>query len=475
MKNSKLISTLKALSKIEMQRLGDFVRSPYFNKLRNVAKLYELLLKFYPEFESDELLKESVFRKIYPHENFNDSKLRNLISDLMNVTQRFLMQINFERDAFNTRFHLLNEYNKKGLFHHFELDLKKVEEILDNTKDKNEDFYYRKYILEQSKKFNLNRSQSQAIIIDDNEQKMTDYFIIFFLVTILQKYIYMLNQKKYIYDFDFNLSFLKQVIDHLKENRYDNIPLIRVLYNMLMIYVDGGENYFYALKKELTGYNNTLEKQTLVGIYSILSNYCFEKISNGESKFLNEDFELNKQSIEQDVYIERHTIPHIYFRSVVVSALRVNEIHWASMFIEKFKPRLHEEHKENMYNICRSMIEFHKKNFNESLEYLSNVKTEDISSKLDIKSLTARIYYELGYLESLISHIDNYRHFLITNPLVSELIKNIHGPFVSSLNKLINYKLNPDDYEFKKLKTEASNILDYNLKSWLLKKIEESE
>jgi hypothetical protein len=52
MKNSKLASLLSKLSQKEFKEFGKFVKSSYFNTNSNIIKLYDLIAKYFPDFNN---------------------------------------------------------------------------------------------------------------------------------------------------------------------------------------------------------------------------------------------------------------------------------------------------------------------------------------------------------------------------------------------------------------------------------------
>jgi hypothetical protein len=52
MEKSKVIDIFRTFSPDELKRFRDFVHSPFHNKNKNVIRLFEILKKYYPDFES---------------------------------------------------------------------------------------------------------------------------------------------------------------------------------------------------------------------------------------------------------------------------------------------------------------------------------------------------------------------------------------------------------------------------------------
>ena len=116
MQKTKLISLLKTLSKQEIFRLGDFIRSPYFNKNENNIRLAEAVLDHWPGFDSPEMTEEEIFKKIFPKEKFDYFKIKNIISDVYSLAAEFL-KISISQSR-----HLDGEINLLNALHDRKLD-----------------------------------------------------------------------------------------------------------------------------------------------------------------------------------------------------------------------------------------------------------------------------------------------------------------------------------------------------------------
>ena len=118
---------------------------------------------------------------------------------------------------------------------------------------------------------------------------------------------------------------------------------------------------------------------------------------------------------------------------------------------------------------------FHKKEFRKVLKYVNKVEFIDIQDKFFVRTLTARSYYELNEMESLMHYIDASRHFLVSNPSVSEMNRIYIQNFFNYLKKIIYIKENKSPDAIFKLKKEIEKNNDVWYKSWLIKKLTELE
>ena len=89
--NHNLIIVLRTITPDELKSLKTFLSSPYFNSLSKINELFEILKKFYPEFNSDSLTSEFLFKKLYPGKIYNYSTITNLISKMQKLIEEFLV------------------------------------------------------------------------------------------------------------------------------------------------------------------------------------------------------------------------------------------------------------------------------------------------------------------------------------------------------------------------------------------------
>ncbi|MGH2575806.1 MAG: hypothetical protein ACRDFC_08930 [Ignavibacteria bacterium] len=471
MENSKLIQLLKSLSLEEFRRFGQFVSSPFFNRLKNVIKFYEVLKKYYPEFSNRNLIAEKVFIKIFPEETFKYAKMKNLESDLLKLCEEYLSFIGFRENRYETDKFLLTELRKRKLIKLFESNYKRANKNLENSKYKDENFYFIKFILENQNILNITNNK----LYYDQEalQRQLDYFIDFFLLQVLRLYSFMVHQKKYLYDFDFSLTFLDEVVNYISKNANGIKPLILLQFNDMMLSLKGEEIYYKNLKDMTDKYSDIIDPTELYNIYASLSRFLQLKYDENSNKYIDEIFELYKTILKKGIFKSYFHMSNIFFIKTADFALRKKDYKFLEDFINEYKDRLPPEHTSNTLNYCSALRYFYEKNYNQALEKLSTVDTQDYSYKLIIKSLSLRIFYELNSIDSIESLVDTFRHFILNNKLVPDIVKNDYLNFVNYFNRLHKIRNDIESEDIGFFKKEIAGRQDIALKYWLLEKIEE--
>jgi hypothetical protein len=238
------------------------------------------------------------------------------------------------------------------------------------------------------------------------------------------------------------------------------------------------EKYYYGLHKQFKQYYSHLKPIDIKDSYSVLANFCYLKINNGELKYLKYQFEIYKQNIETGFYKgERGFLSHILFINAVVTGLEAGENSWVRNFIDNFSSELDSVNRDNTVIFCNAYYSFWNKDYSEALRLGSAVKTDDLSYKHQIKSLYLKIYYELNETESFYSHVDNYKHFISSAHSADMHIRQQLGSYITYTKKLYDLRLSPglNDVEAAMLKKEIIEDKSLINKPWLLRKLEELE
>src|SRR4030095_1577494 len=114
MKDSKLVYIFKSFTAEEMKSFQKFIISPYFSKERDINSLFGIIKKNYPSFDSDELERENMFAKLFPGEEFSETKLKNMISVLSGLAEDFLVHNSLKLDPIFSQKILAKEYLERN-------------------------------------------------------------------------------------------------------------------------------------------------------------------------------------------------------------------------------------------------------------------------------------------------------------------------------------------------------------------------
>jgi len=140
-----IVDLLKTFSKKELMWFGKFLNSPYFNNRKRILNLYNVLRRHYPEFDKRNFTKADLYKQLYGDKSFNDSTLRNLMSDLLQLALDFLKQEGIEKDKMGSSFFLTHELVRKGEYKLFRSKMNSLEKTILNNTTMDGDYYFHRY------------------------------------------------------------------------------------------------------------------------------------------------------------------------------------------------------------------------------------------------------------------------------------------------------------------------------------------
>ncbi len=485
MLNSKAIDVLKTFSSEEMKHFAEFLHSPFHNKNKKVIALFETLRQYHGNYDDKRLTKEMLFEKIFSSGSnkmkFNDASIRNLLSDLLILEEKFLSYISFEKDKFDFYEKCLREMTDRNLSAVFDKKIKAAEEILGSNLFPGEDRFYKKYLLEELKSFSSQFSDDLKLFKNNSMSKAFEYLSYFYLIRIFKIMNFFEFQKQY--NIEHKNLFGMKLIDKLdlpdvsesKEKESENdMVIFRIYYAMYNAMKDHmSDEHYFAFKKLLTEKDNLFAPLEKYGLYVCLTNCCVQKIDSGKDEFFKECFDVYKVMFEKNLFLAcPGYLPMGAYSAVVNTGISAGEYEWIEKFIEEYSVKLNPEHREDAELYSLAQLNFARKNYPAALENISKTNTEFSNFKFHLKMLQMKIYYETGDFDSLEYAVDSFKHFLSKNKMVGENYKQEFTRFVQILRMLMKYSFNKD----KSMEDDINIKISSNAiagKSWLKRKFAE--
>ncbi|MBS1492547.1 MAG: hypothetical protein JST55_03495 [Bacteroidetes bacterium] len=481
MKHLKAIQILSSLTVPELEKFSTFIASPYFNRSKDLLQVFNVLKPYYPEFNNLKLTSEKIYKKLYPGKKFNDGTVRNLLSDLGSLAEKFLRYISYE-NSFEYDFALLTELQNRGIEKLYNKHYEKVYK----ANDLKEHTLYKKCLnsfLLESEKLNdtsisgteemlkLMNSSSEALMIF----LLKEFFLKQTSFRSLERSYNLLMENNIVFTF-FRSSDVKKLIEAFKENNNPYFGEIELYYYLFLAEENADDdisgnferayNLFCAVKNDIPP---KMQKYFFIWLQNIIKLNLKPDDINMHRRL----FELVKEGVSKKWYTETNGIIHpVEFSNYILTALNVQESQWAFNFLEENKNKLSEAIKEDFYNFYNARILFELGQFIESLEILSRVKKDNLLFKTDIKLLKLMNYYELNYIESAFSQSEAFRQYLLRTDIISDNRLELNSNFLKFYRILLNKKSgkNIDIEECKKGITDCKAIRN---KLWLESKADE--
>lgn len=474
MQNTRLIELLSTFKEKELLGLEDLISSKFFNKNPQIIELFTHIKKHYPDFTSDDLLKQNLYTKIFGRNKYNDEIMRTLISGLMKLTKKYLVQLELEKRFHDGNLFLLTQLQKRSQLPLFEYEHKKAKSQLDEKLFHEREFYLSNYLgdfeLFYSYPLGIKNMTKETALLEG----IATNFENFMLHELMDINYHMLTRKiktnyvpKYL--------FIDETKKMIETNDYsDNPSLLMKYYSFMCIEDTEKEEYYEKCEKLFLECYDKVSTFEHASIHLALVNYCMLKISQGVHIYYEKVFELYKFALARGLYFEhnKYILPFL-FLNIVKCGLYLEDRKWVLNFIFEYKNKISPEARKEISNVSFALYYFAEGEFENSLKHINKINTHFVTLKLEIKTLSIKLFYELGYIENIYSSVDALKHFVKNTPSLSKHFKTHSNYFNKYVIKLVELRQKKKTKELDYLRKEISTISEFGLinQKWSIEKI----
>jgi len=479
MQKSKLIQSLKFLTKEELKRFRHYMQTPFFKKSANSQALFEWIYTQgdYPNYESPQLDSEVVTQHLFPNKKnkaLREKSLSVVASELVGLMRKFLVQLEGEKEENRNNYLLLRNLQSRRMDKDFWQVYRKTAPQLEKF-PKTIDIYYEQYLVEELV-CNF-RPTDKSLQREKKKTKVEVHDVLhtFEVYTILNKLQYccfnwnranILTQAK-------NKELANELIDAIEKQELNRIALIHFYYlNLLLLVTPNIETHFYELKELLKNKANRIEKNVLGSFYIMATNYCNRKVKEGVTYFHNEVFDLYLLMLEQKLMHKGKYVRKEFIKNLVTVGLQAGKKKWSQQFIEDIQKNTIPEYRDSVYAFNKGLWYFYQQDYGHALQMLLKVENIDVFYNLDCRGLLLKCYYELQETDALFSLSDAFRKF-VQQQKIAPVQKKAYLNFSSQTVKLYKVKLHPNKSLDAATKQKLLELEPINNQKWLLEKAEE--
>ena len=479
MRKTYLVELLSKLSSKQMRELSDFVKSPFFNRNESVEKLFEYLRVNHPDFKEAKTEKEFIYKKLFSPSEYNDSFMRMIIFKLTETVEQYLAYIDMKESKASEKLHLVNRLLELGMDKGAGKIISAIEKQLDSGKPETGKHFYTKFSIEKFKHIIYSRSYRPLTIKDkpddtllEESNSLTSYF----LISILQRYRYLLN-KSYTVNSNYELDFLPDILNFLESagKKYLEIKLILLLYKQILLLKDNSrEDLLVEIKNELCDDSIPLDDSERREGLTVIVNLCIDKGYSGREEFYRYILEIDKYLISKNLYnrVKGGYFESEMFMNVVTIGLRTGDTEWVSRFIENNYKKLSPESRDSVYNFTYAKLYFKTRELEKAQHYIARVSYTDLHLKINARITSIMIQYELGNIEEVLMQIENFRKYIQKDKLLSGGHKKITSNFIKFASAVCKARYSAK-VNLTKLKEEIENCDMMSNRKWLMEKTEE--
>lgn len=472
MQSTKVFTILQYFNKYELNNLKKFVYSPYFNVNEDLMKLYDLYHEMREKPNFNPTKEESWHLIVGKDKPYDDVRFRKYNSDLLKLVEGYLAQKVYEENPIRQANHLIEAVSRRKMLRLYNTVMSSARRLSDRQLYKSAHFYYYQYQIEKNYYEILIHGQKR--LDKTNVEYIVENLDRFYLAEKLRYYCSVLTTK-YIHSHEYQLLFLNEIVGHVEQYGYKDVPAISIFYQIyLTIKESDNGNHFNELKTIIDKHIHLFPNDEGLEIYTYALNYCIRNTNQGKPEYLQEYVDLYEQILRNDIidFGDEEYGPW-HFKNIVTAASRLGRLNWIEKFIYKYYKQLPADYQENALSFNLAQVNFYKKKYGEVIKLLHTVEYEDFTYNLNSKVYLMFSYYELDEVEPLLSLIDSFSVYLQRNTKIPAARKRNYLNLIKFLRKLT--RIFPGDKAaLDKLTTEIDTYEGTIVNAtWLKEKISE--
>ncbi len=467
--DNKLLKIFKLLNKEETRRFKKLLQSPFFTTNTHLLRLYEYLIKYYPDFKHSKLTKALIFNYLFPDRVYNDNKLRMLLREFTRQLEDFLVIKEIQTNDKERKKHLINSYGKRNEMDSFKKGTFELLEAMKAVPIKNKYHFFEKQQLLQNLVYHPATPKTAAII--DLQTEMMEHLELHYWANKTWMSCNLLSTRQFL---NVDLHDLELSIQNLPPKYLSKYAPLAAFYNAFLFLKSPSESHYFQLKKAYLNGIKELGEPDKRDLYGYLVNYAVRRHNQGKLSFLNEIFEWNNIGLNHNLLVKGGRIDKSVFKNCCLIAIRLKDFGWVKKFIQNYRDYLHENIKKDTIILCQGYLYFYQKNYLKLIDLILPYKFHQFRDTLGAKGLLVRSYFELflidnTYIEFLMAYSLSFERFLRRNDSIAKNVTKEYLNFILILRKITKliHEKRWNAYYKKKFKTDIirEKIV---MKQWLL-------
>lgn len=462
MYKSKLLEVFSALSKPEQNRLKKFVYSPYHNTHTEVHRLLDYLMT-----AKSHRIKDA-FEQVFPKTPYQPQKIRNTMSYLQKLIDKFLVYEALEAEDALRNSTLLSVYRTRKLEKCFKSSLKYGESLLSKSVYKDTEYYYWDYELQQEQfLFAEQKKRLEA----KNVQEVLDSFDIYYMANKLKYCVTALTHQN-IFRTTYELRMVEPILTQIEKEGWLEFPSIAVYYYSYKAMTDFDNTAaFFQLKATFLKHSHLFRTDELKDLYIIAISFCIKHLNLGREEFTVEIFDLYKLGLINGVFVEDGELSRFTYKNIVTIGLKYGDFDWVREFINDYAPYLNVTHRESYTNYNLAKLYYMTREYKKSMKMFLSLGNTDRELIMGAKVSLLKIYYELGEYDALESLLDSFRAYIKRNKEVSDYQKQSYLNLIRYLQKVQNHNFYDKKVQ-QKLLEEIKAEPQLPERQWIISQIE---
>lgn len=404
-----LLELWKALAPSEHRAVLKFLDSPVHNQRADVRTLAALLADT-PHTDWENLDKKTVFASIFPGDPYDNLRFNHTCSFLVQRIEAYLAWQEMERDEKWRHWLLCRSLRRRGMNDHFLRRTESALQKLDGQPLRNAEHHLVRFLLESER--------YQHRVLHEREtptglSRVTEPLDRFFTLENLRWAGTALSLKAR-YGAQNLLPYSGSALQHAASADTAHAPevvLMRLGYEALQD-IENEEN-FRQLKALITEKSELFSPAENRDLYLLAINFCLRRHNRGERPaYTREALLLYRDALERGLLFENGLLQKFTFNNILRLACIGGERAWARDFLEKYRPHLPEEDRENTYRFNLASWHYLGGDYAQVPVLFQTFDFSDRDTQLNARQMLLRSYFEMQEWQALDSLLKSFYSFL---------------------------------------------------------------
>ena len=408
--------SLELVDKLQSSEWAELERFIAFKFPRLRSDVFKLL-KALKNKNNSELSRKQIHGLLYSNEQFNDKRIRYLLTDFNKAVFAFFSYKQLSKNENDSNVLLLRELAERNCTRSFEKTYNQEQRRLESQNKVDSEALYHQYSLASIKaKHDLGQGQRSSDVFEESSQYLDNYFVAKKLQISAEKINLNFILKK-----EWTDPFLRNILQQIDEGLFQKSPYIQ-LYRLIITSLTEPENeaVFSLLKERLQSLTERLSAEEMTDLYQYLLNYCIRRINSGRLIFQDELLHVYQMALQDGALLAEGRISQWDFKNIVTIALRTRKLAFARGFIIDYENKLPPDQRINALAYNLANVNFAEGDYRATIKQLAKVDLEDVFYRLDARSILLKSYYELDDTDALFYHATAFRNMLNRNRKISD-------------------------------------------------------
>lgn len=428
MKGKKLLLLLRALSEPEFLELSKGVNAPVLNTNDRVVRLYDYLKGFYPSLVEALRDEQALFAALFPGQEFDDYKLRRLISEFTRVVESFLAIMEVKNDREIEDRLARNALSRRNLY---ELYVKKAFDGLKALEEgpyRDADYYREKSEILYT--YYFHPRTEKHLVSPDLLRELVESLDAWYAMSKYRLAVELKN-RELIFSEKYELPAIEWLSHSAAGRALGDNMTYQVYQNLYLLYrEDMPPGHFQKLKGSLLKVIGQMRKDDQLLLFQQLLNFAIRQVNLGQSSFYAELLGLYKMGLEYRLLDDDGRMSEATYSNIVLVGCEEGEFDWTYQFINDWAGSVEESSREDAIAHCFSLWYYFRKQYDRARGHIVKHRFSE-PFQLRVRMLEVRITFEQflsddSYFQLLESQLQAFKKYLGRARHLSQSRKEAH-------------------------------------------------